>query len=546
MEYVHGENLRHILESTLRKGWTIPIELAVMIVSSAAAGLHHAHERKGKNGQPLNIVHRDVSPANIMVGFDGSVKLLDFGIAKAEERSTKTQQGTIKGKYGYMSPEQCRGKPIDRRSDIFALGIILYEITTLRRAFRGNDDFDTMKRIVNGDLLPPSTAVPGYPRELEAIVLTAMARDPDYRFQTTQEMLEALDAFLQRAKLSGAPSAMARFMTQLFGSRREPWVDAAPRPSPSGGAGDHDDGGPALPDAGGDRTEINDPDAGADHDSLSVPTQDLAPNPTARDAATDSLSDTTAVVEREDAPEHDHGHGHGHAGVNQTVRDVDTRELEARTTRERTAPPHEQTTARNPTLDPATLPEPTAWVPPRPRPRDSDAAAWSQPSQPLPQEHASRRSGPIPSTPGEVMPRALSQPGMAAQGVPNRPTERGIGDAAARRSGQLVAPVGTPGGMRASSTSDAPLPGMHAQPQLPQPQPQPPQPQIPTTAELALAGDAVPSVRPSRAGMYILLAVLIAVIAVVAGSIALGMMNQSSRGTGTGAGSGSAAVAPGP
>jgi serine/threonine-protein kinase len=225
MEYVHGENLRHLLETTLRKGWTIPIELAVMIVSSAAAGLHHAHERKGKAGQPLNIVHRDVSPANIMVGYDGSVKLLDFGIAKAEERSTKTQQGTIKGKYGYMSPEQCRGKPIDRRSDIFALGIVLYEITTLRRAFRGNDDFDTMKRIVNGDLVPPSVAVQGYPRELEAIVLTAMARDPDFRFQTTQEMLEALDAFMVRAKLSGSPSAMARFMTQLFGSKREPWVE---------------------------------------------------------------------------------------------------------------------------------------------------------------------------------------------------------------------------------------------------------------------------------------------------------------------------------
>ncbi len=229
MEYVHGENLRTILETTLRKGWTIPVELAVMIVSSAAAGLHHAHERKGKTGQPLNIVHRDVSPANIMVGYDGATKLLDFGIAKAEERSTKTQQGTIKGKYGYMSPEQCRGKPIDRRSDIFALGIVLYEITTLRRAFRGNDDFDTMRRIVNGDLVPPSVAVPGYPRELEAIVLTAMARDPDFRFQSSQEMLEALDAFMVRAKLQGSPSTMARFMTQLFGVRKEPWVEGAER-----------------------------------------------------------------------------------------------------------------------------------------------------------------------------------------------------------------------------------------------------------------------------------------------------------------------------
>ncbi|HEX2687738.1 MAG TPA: protein kinase [Kofleriaceae bacterium] len=227
MEYVHGENTRAILETTIRRGWTIPLELAVMIINGAAAGLHHAHERRGKNGQPLNIVHRDVSPANIMVGFDGSVKVLDFGIAKAEERVTKTLGGTIKGKYGYMSPEQCKGKPIDRRSDIFALGIVLYELTTLRRAFKGNDDFETMKRIVAGDLVLPSTVVPGFPRELETIILTALAGDSGARFQTGQELIEALDAFTMRAKLTGTNTAMGRFMVQLFGTKREPWIDVA-------------------------------------------------------------------------------------------------------------------------------------------------------------------------------------------------------------------------------------------------------------------------------------------------------------------------------
>ncbi len=230
MEYVHGENARAILETTLRRGWTIPLELAVMIVCGAAAGLHHAHERRGKNGAPLNIVHRDVSPANIMIGYDGSIKVLDFGIAKAEERATKTVGGTIKGKYGYMAPEQCKGKPVDRRSDIFALGICLYELTTLRRAFKGNDDFETMKRIVAGDVILPSIAVPGYPRELEAIVLTALAGDPSARFQTAQELIDALDAFAVRAKLTGSNTAMGRFMTQLFGTKREPWVEG-PRTS---------------------------------------------------------------------------------------------------------------------------------------------------------------------------------------------------------------------------------------------------------------------------------------------------------------------------
>src|SRR3954452_7473172 len=129
-----------------------------------------------------------------------------------------------------MSPEQCKGKQIDRRSDIFALGICLYEMTTLRRAFKGNDDFETMKRIVAGEVILPSVAVPGYPRELEAIVLTAMANDPGARFQTAAEMIEALDAFSQRAKLVGSNTAMGRFMTQLFGSKKEPWVEGAEAP----------------------------------------------------------------------------------------------------------------------------------------------------------------------------------------------------------------------------------------------------------------------------------------------------------------------------
>ena len=265
MEYVHGENVRAILETTSRRGWTIPLELAVMTISGAAAGLHHAHERRGKAGQPLNIVHRDVTPANIMIGYDGCVKVLDFGIAKAEERVTKTVGGTIKGKYGYMSPEQCKGLPLDRRSDIFALGIVLYELTTLRRAFKGTDDFETMKRIVAGDYLAPSEVVPGYPHELERVVMTAMANEPGSRFQTAQQLLEALDAFAVREKLTGSNTALGRYMAQLFGSKKEPWVAGAGGehtdvsapimdPADHGDPGDHadpgDPGDPGAADAG--------------------------------------------------------------------------------------------------------------------------------------------------------------------------------------------------------------------------------------------------------------------------------------------------------
>ena len=278
MEYVHGENGRAILEATLRRGWTIPLELAVMIISGAAAGLHHAHERLSTSGSPLNIVHRDVSPGNIMVGYDGSIKVLDFGIAKAEERATKTMGGTIKGKYGYMSPEQCKGKPVDRRSDIFALGIVLYELTTLRRAFKGADDFETMKRIVAVDVARPSAVVAGYPPELEAIVLAAMAGEPEARFQTAQALSEALDAFAVRAKLTGSNTALTRFMAQLFGSRPEPWVDPA-RPT----------------ELASDRTEISDPPdwhAGGEQPT----THGIGPAPLARLPSVASLVDEVSEV----------------------------------------------------------------------------------------------------------------------------------------------------------------------------------------------------------------------------------------------------------
>ena len=294
MEYVHGENARAILEATLRRGWTIPLEFALMIISGAAAGLHHAHERRGKQGQPLNIVHRDISPANIMVGFDGSVKVLDFGIAKAEERATKTVGGMIKGKYGYMSPEQCKGKPIDRRSDIFALGICLYELTTLRRAFKGNDDFETMKRIVAGDVIMPSVAVSGYPRELEAIILTALASDPNARFQTAQEMIEAIDAFAVRAKLTGSNTALGRFMTQLFGSKREPWVGDEPA---------------------ADATEISEPrdeeldDGGDDNEKTAIMAEGMAQRLAAQADAEPGVPAVSPVWEPHDIPAATPSHG---------------------------------------------------------------------------------------------------------------------------------------------------------------------------------------------------------------------------------------------
>jgi serine/threonine protein kinase len=227
MEYVHGQDLRAVLAKAGSQGTRIPLELALTVVAGAAAGLHHAHERRGPDGTPLGIVHRDVSPSNIMIGYDGAVKLLDFGIAKATSRSVETQSGIIKGKFAYMAPEQCRGREVDRRSDVFSLGIILYEISTQHRCFRADSDFDTMHRIVTGDVVRPTRLVQGYPQALEAIVMKALAVDPAQRYQSAGALLEALESFAVSSRMSLSTMGLGRFMRDMFGEVQEPWLNTA-------------------------------------------------------------------------------------------------------------------------------------------------------------------------------------------------------------------------------------------------------------------------------------------------------------------------------
>ena len=224
MEYVHGQDLRALLAQAGSAGKRVPLELALTMVAGAAAGLHHAHERRSSDGTPMGIVHRDVSPSNIMVGYDGAVKLLDFGIAKATMRSVETQSGIIKGKFAYMSPEQCRGRDVDRRGDVFSLGIILYEVSTQHRCFRADSDFDTMHRIVTGDIVRPTRLVLGYPPELEAIVMKALAVDPSERYASAGDMLEAIETFAATARMPLSTVALGRFMRELFGEVAEPWL----------------------------------------------------------------------------------------------------------------------------------------------------------------------------------------------------------------------------------------------------------------------------------------------------------------------------------
>jgi serine/threonine-protein kinase len=225
MEYIHGEDLRRVLSAVSKTNKHMPLGYVCAILAAAAAGLHHAHERKGADKRPLNIVHRDVSPSNILIGFDGSVKVVDFGIAKAAMRQVETHSGSLKGKVGYMSPEQCKGDDVDRRSDIYALGVLLYELSTTSRLFKGENDYLLMDAIVNGKVPLPRVRRPDLPNELSSIIMKALSVDPSRRYQTADEFRIALEQFALKAQVTSNTSALATFMHKLFGEKAEPWVD---------------------------------------------------------------------------------------------------------------------------------------------------------------------------------------------------------------------------------------------------------------------------------------------------------------------------------
>jgi serine/threonine-protein kinase len=224
MEYVHGVDLRALLNKLSKRSEQLPLQHVVSIIAAAAAALHHAHEQRGPNGKPLGIVHRDVTPGNILVGFDGNVKVVDFGIAKAAIKRMKTDHGVLKGRVPYMAPEQCAGKAVDRRSDVFALGVVAYELATVRRLFKGASEFLTMSAIVNGDIPRPSQYRRDVPPALEAIMMKALARDPRDRFATAGEMAVALDQVAIEVGVGASTTALANYMRLQFGEVKEPWL----------------------------------------------------------------------------------------------------------------------------------------------------------------------------------------------------------------------------------------------------------------------------------------------------------------------------------
>ncbi len=226
LEYVHGGSLRTLLEAdTPSRVRDVPPGVALALVGDVARALHAAHELADDAGSPLGLVHRDVSPGNILIGLDGAAKLADFGIAK--ETRVQTLSGSMHGTVTYMAPEQCRGHAFDRRADVFSLGVILYELLTGTRLFWADNDVASLHRVLSGNVPSPRKVKPQLSRQLEEVVMTAVAHDQDRRFATARDLADALELYAAEASELLAARSIARWVHDLLGPRDVPWIGAA-------------------------------------------------------------------------------------------------------------------------------------------------------------------------------------------------------------------------------------------------------------------------------------------------------------------------------
>ncbi len=251
MEYVPGKDLRSIFERARKKGEPPPVPLVCYVIGKLCEGLDYAHRKKDQHGRDLNVVHRDISPQNVLISFEGEVKVIDFGIAKAAGKVTKTQAGILKGKFGYMSPEQIRGLPLDRRSDVFAIGVCLYELLTGERLFVGESDFQVLEKVRKAEVLPPSTYNRKIPEALERIVLKALAKDPTDRFQYASELADELQRFLITSDSIFSRKDLMQYMKSTFAEEvereRARVAEYADIKAPEGMLGEGGLGVPVLP-----------------------------------------------------------------------------------------------------------------------------------------------------------------------------------------------------------------------------------------------------------------------------------------------------------
>src|SRR6266542_1326097 len=220
MEHIHGEDLRAIQRHLSKDKGVLPLEHALYVAIALCSGLSYAHDKCDLAGNPLRIVHRDISPHNVIVSYSGDVKLVDFGVAKSRvQLADQTRAGNIKGKVAYMSPEQALGHAIDARSDVFAIGSTLYELTTGRRAFRGRNDYETMRLVGAAAFELPGVVKRDYPPDLEAILMRTLTRYPEDRYQSARELQIDLERFVHAAHLHSSALSLSAFMHRSFGDK---------------------------------------------------------------------------------------------------------------------------------------------------------------------------------------------------------------------------------------------------------------------------------------------------------------------------------------
>lgn len=216
MEYIEGKNIRDVTRACAQRNIHLSVEQCVFLMTEVLKGLDYAHRKTDSEGRPLAIIHRDMSPQNIIASYEGEVKILDFGIAKAASKISKTEAGVLKGKFSYMSPEQASGWSITQTSDLYACGVILHEILTSERLFRAKTDMETLERVKEGLVYPPSEKNKAVPPELDAIVLKMLAKDERKRYQTAGEILNDLTKLAQRKTYRYTNQDFSAFMKTLF------------------------------------------------------------------------------------------------------------------------------------------------------------------------------------------------------------------------------------------------------------------------------------------------------------------------------------------
>ena len=221
MEYLEGQPLNKIIAAAIARGEAFEPVFCARVIADACNGLNHAHELRDYDGTPLQIIHRDVSPHNVFVTYDGQVKLVDFGIAKAALSSTQTEVGVLKGKVAYMAPEQAMGGAIDARADLFAMGIVLWEMMARKRLMQGENAANTLHRLMNEPVQSIAVAVPGIDPRIAAIVMRALERDPQRRFATAREMRDALEGYIHESGHALRQEDVGKRVAGMFAAVRE-------------------------------------------------------------------------------------------------------------------------------------------------------------------------------------------------------------------------------------------------------------------------------------------------------------------------------------